>query len=89
MLGSHDGVDSAGDGTVPRVSATPVELSDQGREIYAPDQHGSLQNGIGPLTQLTGLLSAQPTSNVPGRAVRVRTGDRRGLRCRRARSGPS
>lgn len=62
LLQSHDGVDSAGDGTVPRVSATPLELSDQGREIYAPDQHGSLQNGIGPLTQLTGLLSAKPTS---------------------------
>jgi pimeloyl-ACP methyl ester carboxylesterase len=62
MVQSYSGVDSAGDGTVPRVSATPLELSDQGREIYAPDQHGSLQNGIGPLTQLTGLLSARPTS---------------------------
>jgi pimeloyl-ACP methyl ester carboxylesterase len=63
MLTSHGGVDSAGDGTVPRVSATPLELADQGREIYAPDQHGSLQNSIGPLTQLIGLLSARPTSN--------------------------
>ena len=62
MVRSHSGVDSSGDGTVSRVSATPLELSDQGREIYAPDQHGSLQNGIGPLTQLTGLLSARPTS---------------------------
>ncbi len=62
MLQSHSGVDHAGDGTVPRVSATPVELSDMGREIYAPDQHGSLQNASGPLTQLIGLLSARPTS---------------------------
>ena len=62
MLQDHDGVDSAGDGTVPRVSATPLELADLGREIYAPDQHGSLQNATGPLTQLIGLLSAQPTS---------------------------
>jgi hypothetical protein len=62
MLQSYAGVDNAGDGTVPRVSATPVELADQGREIYAPDQHGSLQNGIGPLTQLIGLLSARPTA---------------------------
>ncbi len=62
MLASHAGVDSAGDGTVPRVSATPLELADQGREIYAPDQHGSLQNSIGPLTQLIGVLSAKPTS---------------------------
>ena len=66
MLQSHSGVDSAGDGTVPRVSATPLELSDQGREIYAPDQHGALQNGTGPLTQLIGLLSARPTSNFRG-----------------------
>ncbi|MEP7204332.1 MAG: hypothetical protein ABI894_17100 [Ilumatobacteraceae bacterium] len=62
MMTSHAGVDRAGDGTVPRVSATPLELADQGREIYAPDQHGSLQNSIGPLTQLIGVLSAQPTS---------------------------
>ncbi len=62
MLRAYSGKDNGGDGTVPRVSATPVELSDQGREIYAPDQHGSLQNGIGPLTQLIGLLSARPTS---------------------------
>jgi pimeloyl-ACP methyl ester carboxylesterase len=66
MLQSYSGTDSAGDGTVPRVSATPLELSDQGREIYAPDQHGSLQNGIGPLTQLIGLLSARPTSTFRG-----------------------
>jgi pimeloyl-ACP methyl ester carboxylesterase len=66
MLQSYSGTDSAGDGTVPRVSATPLELSDQGREIYAPDQHGSLQNGTGPLTQLIGLLSARPTSTFRG-----------------------
>jgi pimeloyl-ACP methyl ester carboxylesterase len=66
MLQSHSGTDSGGDGTVPRVSATPLELSDQGREIYAPDQHGSLQNSIGPLTQLIGLLSARPTSTFRG-----------------------
>ncbi|MDP9464730.1 MAG: hypothetical protein M3P52_08910 [Actinomycetota bacterium] len=62
MVKSYADVDSAGDGTVPRVSATPLELADQGREIYAPDQHGSLQNATGPLTQLIGLLSARPTS---------------------------
>ncbi|HEY0520597.1 MAG TPA: hypothetical protein VGC84_13965 [Ilumatobacteraceae bacterium] len=62
MLQTHSGTDAGGDGTVPRVSATPVELSDQGREIYAPDRHGSLQNAIGPLTQLVGVLSARPTA---------------------------
>ncbi len=62
MVPSHAGVDSSGDGTVPRVSATPLELADQGREIYAPDQHGSLQNGIGPLTQVIGASGPCPTS---------------------------
>lgn len=47
---------------MPRVSATPLELADQDRETYAPDQHGSLQNATGPLTQLIGVLSAKPTS---------------------------
>ena len=46
------------------MSATPIELADQGREIYAPDQHGSLQNAVGPLTQLIGVLSARPTANL-------------------------
>jgi hypothetical protein len=75
MVQSYEGVDHAGDGTVPRVSATPVELSDQGSEIYAPDQHGSLQNAEGPLTQLVGLLSARPTtrfrSGMSGFGVRI------------------
>jgi hypothetical protein len=66
MLPLYDGLDSGGDGTVPRVSATPIELADQGREIYAPDQHGSLQNATGPLTQLIGVLSARPTANLRG-----------------------
>jgi pimeloyl-ACP methyl ester carboxylesterase len=66
MLPSYDGFDSGGDGTVPRVSATPIELADQGREIYAPDQHGSLQNAAGPVTQLIGVLSARPTANLRG-----------------------
>ena len=66
MLPSYDGLDSGGDGTVPRASATPIELADQGREIYAPDQHGSLQNTAGPLTQLIGVLSARPTANLRG-----------------------
>lgn len=62
MVASYGGEDHGGDGTVPRVSATPLELADQDRETYAPDQHGSLQNATGPLTQLIGVLSAKPTS---------------------------
>jgi pimeloyl-ACP methyl ester carboxylesterase len=66
MIRSYEKTDNGGDGTVPRVSATPVELSDRGMEIYAPDQHGSLQNATGPLTQLIGVLSARPTSTFRG-----------------------
>ena len=68
MIRSYETIDNGGDGTVPRVSATPVELSDRGIEIYAPDQHGSLQNATGPLTQLIGVLSARPTSTFRGGA---------------------
>jgi hypothetical protein len=66
MVSSYAGVDHGGDGTVPRVSATPLELADQNREVYAPDQHGSLQNATGPLTQLIGVLSAKPTATFRG-----------------------
>jgi pimeloyl-ACP methyl ester carboxylesterase len=33
-----------GDSTVPYVSAVPIELSNDFRETYLPEQHGSLQN---------------------------------------------
>jgi hypothetical protein len=42
-----DGIDpdlAGGDGTVPRVSATPSELFDQYRETFFVERHGSLQN---------------------------------------------
>ncbi len=44
----YEGEDLGGDGTVPRVSATPIELSDVATETYAACVHGSLQ-GYGPL----------------------------------------
>ena len=33
-----------GDGTVPYLSAVPIELANDFRESYLPEQHGSLQN---------------------------------------------
>jgi pimeloyl-ACP methyl ester carboxylesterase len=57
LLESYEGTDQSGDGTVPRVSATPVELSDAHREMYAATRHGSLQNADAVLTNLIGLLS--------------------------------
>jgi len=53
---SLEGHDDAGDGTVPRVSATPIELEGQEREVFAAEMHGSLQNGDGTLANLKGML---------------------------------
>lgn len=52
-----DGQDLGGDGTVPRVSATPVDLEDAKREIYAAETHGAIQNNDGTLVNLMGLLT--------------------------------
>ena len=57
LLRSYDGQDMGGDGTVPRVSGTPLELSDSEREIYAAEMHGSLQNADGALANLKGVLT--------------------------------
>jgi pimeloyl-ACP methyl ester carboxylesterase len=48
---------SGGDGVVPRGSATPSELSDQGREMYAAQAHASLQNFDPVLTHARGVLT--------------------------------
>ena len=40
----HAGQDLKGDGTVPRISATPVEFSNAGLETYVSTCHASLQN---------------------------------------------
>jgi pimeloyl-ACP methyl ester carboxylesterase len=44
MLHSYNGVDMDGDGTVPQVSATPIEIEKEKREVFIAEQHGSLQN---------------------------------------------
>jgi hypothetical protein len=48
-----------GDGTVPRPSATPLEL-DKGVGMFVAEIHGSLQNADPVLGQLAGLLSGFP-----------------------------
>jgi hypothetical protein len=56
-LTSYPGEDQDGDGTVPRVSATPLELGRSGREVYAANRHACLQNSRSMLDHVTGLLS--------------------------------
>jgi pimeloyl-ACP methyl ester carboxylesterase len=58
-LRSYDGVDQGGDGTVPSVSATPIELSNQDLEVYVREKHASLQNADFTLDQVVGLLRRQ------------------------------
>jgi pimeloyl-ACP methyl ester carboxylesterase len=58
MLTSYEGKDSGGDGTVPRVSAIPIELSDRPEQaMFAGTKHGSLQNADAVIQQLTGVLT--------------------------------
>ncbi|MGI9597142.1 MAG: esterase/lipase family protein [Acidimicrobiales bacterium] len=55
------GVEMAGDGTVPRWSATPLEMStDFTGTVYTAGQHGELQNTTTALTHLEGLLTEAP-----------------------------
>jgi pimeloyl-ACP methyl ester carboxylesterase len=54
--------DLAGDGTVPRPSATPTEFDRLQNAIYASERHASLQNDGDVLFQLNGILT-QPSFN--------------------------
>lgn len=71
MLSTYDGEDLEGDGTVPRPSATPIELSDQGVEVYAAGRHASLQNADAILVHLEGLLRDMPIAGFRDRPVRL------------------
>ena len=59
LLRSNKGKDFGGDGTVPRFSATPLEMSESHREIYVAEQHGSLQNFDPALVNLIGVLTGE------------------------------
>jgi pimeloyl-ACP methyl ester carboxylesterase len=56
LLRTYGGKDQRGDGTVPRVSASPHEMSDDPREMYSATRHASLQNAHAVQTHLTGLI---------------------------------
>jgi hypothetical protein len=59
MLQAYEGEDLEGDGTVPRVSATPIELDGRRTDpcVYAPERHAALQDALSVLTQVRGLLA--------------------------------
>jgi hypothetical protein len=57
LLTTYKGEDFGGDGTVPRVSAIPLELSQNPAAMYAATQPGSLQNAAAIIANLTGVLA--------------------------------
>lgn len=61
-----------GDGTVPRISATPIELSDDAREFFIPEHHGMLQSNphlLDTLRNLLGQLMSRGLGAIRGRAA--------------------
>jgi hypothetical protein len=56
MLESRIGSNESGDGTVPRISATPIELG-EGNAAFAAARHGSLQNTDAVLSHVQGVLT--------------------------------
>jgi pimeloyl-ACP methyl ester carboxylesterase len=59
MLRTYRGTDQGGDGTVPSVSATPLELSNMDLEVYIRERHASLQNADFSLDQVLGIMRRQ------------------------------
>ncbi|MEO7132906.1 MAG: hypothetical protein ABI024_01685 [Vicinamibacterales bacterium] len=57
VLRSRHGTDEGGDGTVPRVSATPIEAGEE-QAAFAAARHGSLQNTDAVLAHVHGVLTA-------------------------------
>jgi pimeloyl-ACP methyl ester carboxylesterase len=57
LLRSLEGKDDGGDGTVPRVSATPAESDHERNAMFASERHASLQNEDAVLVQLRGVMS--------------------------------
>ena len=67
LIASYAGKDESGDGTVPRVSATPIEVLNEAGAVFAADRHGSLQNNEGLLAHVRGVLT-QPDTTIVRRA---------------------
>jgi pimeloyl-ACP methyl ester carboxylesterase len=78
LIPSYEGVDQDGDGTVPRVSATPIEVEHEENAMFAAQRHASLQNDDPVLTQLAGILSGIDLSAfraLPAVRVSLEVGD--------------
>ena len=73
LLAQLGGTDSGGDGTVPQVSASPKEQFNDGREMYQPTAHGTLQAADAVLAHVEGILDrpsvAPPKYRAPSNKV--------------------
>jgi hypothetical protein len=69
----YEGEDLGGDGTVPRVSATPIEMSQAHAEVFVAGQHAALQNAESVLYHLRGLLGDQVINLDKFKAIPGRT----------------
>jgi hypothetical protein len=58
LVQSYNGKDTSGDGTVPRVSAEPIEHKAGQRSAFFATRHGSLQNADAALANLRGLINS-------------------------------
>jgi pimeloyl-ACP methyl ester carboxylesterase len=72
LLEVYDGEDLGGDGTVPRVSATPIEFEHEEGAMFGAELHASLQNFQPALVHLDGVLTGRDTSRF--RPVRSKVG---------------
>jgi hypothetical protein len=57
MLRTYKGTDRGGDGTVPRVAASPQEARTDDEAMFSSDKHASLQNADAVQTQVRGWLN--------------------------------
>ena len=71
LLKEYGGEDRDGDGTVPRDSATPMELKEEEGAMFAAERHASLQNLDAALVQVAGLLTGRDTSGFRAPGVPV------------------
>lgn len=74
VLQEYEGNDMGGDGTVPRVSATPIEMSKAHAEVFVAGQHASLQNADSVLFHLRGLLGDESINLDLFKAIPARIG---------------
>src|SRR5207248_2682829 len=66
LLPTRENKDEDGDGTVPRVSATPIEVKREANAMFAAQRHASLQDDQAVLVQLDALLTGLDLDTVTG-----------------------